>query len=78
MAEVVSLGLCERWLWLLAMMLSLPFDGRCECLPEDPAYFGRLDEQAWKRLIEQIRRQQAGAKRAEGKDISWQQYCHSW
>src|ERR1700730_12010390 len=53
--------------------------GYCERPPDDPAYFGRLDSDAWKHLIEQrVQDQQAGAKPDKDVDLTWQEYWTSW
>src|SRR5262245_52093230 len=51
----------------------------CDTLRDDPRYTAKLDDDAWKHLIdEQIGRQAAGETRPEGRDISWPQYWTAW
>jgi hypothetical protein len=63
---------------ILAVMLS-PATTHCQTRRDEPAYSGKLDDNAWTRHIEtQVCRQAAGQKPTCHDNCSWREYWIGW
>src|SRR6266513_3432265 len=62
---------------LVLVFASFTPTGYCGRPSDDPAYFGRLDSDAWKRLIEKrVEQQRAGQKKPDT-TLTWKEYWTS-